>query len=149
MRPGEVIEAVPLAQFRLEIDIVPIAEQLIGLLLIWTVRALDLSIQLRRTALDRGVADTLVFDMPIVSLLEMSREYRHIYKPWPAWDAGAPAARRCPSTPVESMYGRCMAWASNSPLSPQMIRLRIVVEICSNPITATRMMRIIAAARSY
>jgi hypothetical protein len=44
VRPREVIEAFPLAQFGFEIDIVLVGQQLVELFLIGTMRAFDLTI---------------------------------------------------------------------------------------------------------
>lgn len=45
MRHGKVIEAFPLIQFGAEIDVVLVAEKLVELLLIGSLRAFDLPIQ--------------------------------------------------------------------------------------------------------
>ena len=47
MGPGEVVEALPLGQFGLQIDVTIIAEELVELLLIGSVRSLDFSVGLR------------------------------------------------------------------------------------------------------
>ncbi len=51
MRPGEVVEALPLLELGLEVDVAFGAEKLGELLLIRPVRALDLAIELGRAGL--------------------------------------------------------------------------------------------------
>ncbi len=71
MRSGEVVEALPLIEFRLQIDVALIAEQLVEFLAVWPVRAFDLAVQLRRAAPDVVVTDALVLDMPVGLRLEL------------------------------------------------------------------------------
>ena len=47
VRPGEIVEAFPLGQFCLEIDVVLVSQQLIELFLIGTMGALDFAVELR------------------------------------------------------------------------------------------------------
>lgn len=65
MWPGEVVEAFPFIEFCLEIDVAFVAEQLVEFLLIRSVRAFDLAVQLRRAAPDVGVSYALILDMPV------------------------------------------------------------------------------------
>ena len=48
-----------------EIDIILVSEELVELLLVGAMRPLDLAVQLRRSRLDVGVADTAVFDVSV------------------------------------------------------------------------------------
>ena len=70
MRPGEVIEALPLGKFLFQIDVAFVGEQLVELLFVGSMRSLDLSVELRRAWLDVGVANALVLDMPVEPGLE-------------------------------------------------------------------------------
>ena len=71
VRSGEVVEALPLGQFRFQIDVALVGEQLVELLAVGPVRSLDLSVEVRRARLDVGVADALVLDMPVEPGLEL------------------------------------------------------------------------------
>ena len=65
VRAGEVVEALPLLELGLEVDVAFGAEKLGELLLIRPVRAFDLAIELGRAGLDVGVPDALVLDVPV------------------------------------------------------------------------------------
>ena len=71
MWPCEVIEAFPFIEFGFQIDVSFVAEQLVEFLLIGSVRAFNLAVQLRRAALDIGMADAVVLDMPVELRLEL------------------------------------------------------------------------------
>ena len=71
MRPVEVVEPLPFAQFCFEIDVSFIAEQLVEFLAVRSVRSLDLAIQLRRAAFDIGVPDAEILDVPVEFGLEL------------------------------------------------------------------------------
>ena len=70
MGSGEIVEAFPFSQLLVKIDIISVSKQLVDFLLICPVRAFDLAIQLRRTSLDIGMADALIFDVPMEPGLE-------------------------------------------------------------------------------
>lgn len=59
VRPGEVVELLPLGEPCAKVDIVGVGEELIELLLVRSVRSLDLAVQLRRRGFDIGVANAL------------------------------------------------------------------------------------------
>jgi hypothetical protein len=69
MRPGEVVEAFPLAQFGFEIDIILVGQELVEFLLIGPMRAFDFAVELRRCRFV-CVPDALVLDMPVEFGLE-------------------------------------------------------------------------------
>ena len=71
VRPVEVVEPLPFAQFCFEIDVSFVAEQLIKFLAVRSVRSLDFSIQLRRAAFDIGVAYAEILDVPVELCLEL------------------------------------------------------------------------------
>lgn len=60
MRPAKVVETLPFVEFGLQIDVAFVAEELVAFLLIRSVRTFHLAVQLRRAALDVGMADALV-----------------------------------------------------------------------------------------
>src|SRR5215470_1049531 len=66
-----VVEGLPLGESRREIDVVRVAQELVELLLIGAMRALDLAVELRRAGLDVHVPDTLVGEMPVEEGLEL------------------------------------------------------------------------------
>src|SRR5262245_31535252 len=70
MGSGKVVEALPLGEFLLQIDVAFVGEQLVELLFVGSVRSLDLSVELWRTWLDVGVANAFVLDMPVEPGLE-------------------------------------------------------------------------------
>ena len=70
MRSVEVVKALPFVQFRFEIGIAFVAEETVKLLAARAVRSLDLTVELGRAALDIGVADTQILDMPMELRLE-------------------------------------------------------------------------------
>jgi hypothetical protein len=74
VRPGEVVELLPLGEPCAKIDIVGVGEELIELLLICSMRPLDLAVQLRRRRFDVGVANAEVLNMP----MELSLEFMTI-----------------------------------------------------------------------
>ena len=74
MRPGEVVELLPFGEPCAKVDIVGVSEELIELLLIRSVRSLDLAVQLRRRGFDVGVANAQVLNMP----MELSLEFMTI-----------------------------------------------------------------------
>ena len=65
MGPTEIVEALPLGQPLLQIDIALVAQELIELLLIRAMGALDLPVQLWGTGLDVDVLDALVREVPM------------------------------------------------------------------------------------
>lgn len=71
MRSVEVVEALPFIEFSLQIDVPFVAEQLIKFLLIRAVRSFHFATQLRGTALDVGMTNTEVLDMPVELGLEL------------------------------------------------------------------------------
>ncbi len=71
MRSMEVVKAFPFVQFRFEIDIAFVAEELVELLAVRAVRSFDLSVELGRPALDVGVADAQILEMPMEFRLEL------------------------------------------------------------------------------
>jgi hypothetical protein len=58
-------------EFCHQIDVAFVAKQLVESLLIRPVRAFDLTVQLRRAALDVGVADAVVLYLPVELRLEL------------------------------------------------------------------------------
>lgn len=70
VRSVEVVEAFPFARLCFEIDIAFVAEQLVELLPIRPVSPFHLTVQLRRAALDVGMADAKILDMPMEFGLE-------------------------------------------------------------------------------
>ena len=71
VRLGEVIEALPFVEFGIQIDIVGIAEQLVELLLVRSMRALDLSVQLGRAGFKVVMAGSFVCKIPVELRLEL------------------------------------------------------------------------------
>ena len=71
MRSSEVVEALPFVQFRLQIDIAFIAEELIKFLLVGSVGSLNFAIELWRAPLDVGMSNALVLYMPLEFGLEL------------------------------------------------------------------------------
>ena len=67
---SKVVEALPFVEFSLQINVVFVAEKLIELLLIGTVRSFDFTIELRSAPFDVGVPDPEIFDMPMEFGLE-------------------------------------------------------------------------------
>ncbi len=47
MGSGEIVEALPVGELFLEIDIIPVGEELVELLLVRAMRTLDLAVELR------------------------------------------------------------------------------------------------------
>ena len=70
MGPIEVVEALPLGQPWLQIDITLVAQELIELLLNRAMGALDLPVQLWGAELDVDVLDALVREVPMKQRLE-------------------------------------------------------------------------------
>ena len=68
---SEVIEAFPFVEFSLQINVAFVAEKLIELLLIGTVRSFDFAIELRGAPFNVGVPDPEIFDMPMEFGLEL------------------------------------------------------------------------------
>ena len=68
---SKVVEAFPFVEFSLQINVAFVAEKLIELLLIGTVRSFDFTIELRSAPFDVGVPDPEVFDMPVKLGLEL------------------------------------------------------------------------------
>ena len=66
-----VVEVLPLGQLLLEIHVVSIRKQLIELVLVGSVGALDLSVQLRSSRFDVDVFHTQVRDVPVEERLEL------------------------------------------------------------------------------
>ena len=71
MRPIEVVEALPLGQPLLQIDIALVAQELIKLLLIRAMGALDFPVQLWGAGLDVDVLDAVVREVPMKQRLEL------------------------------------------------------------------------------
>ena len=71
VRSSKVVEAFPFVEFSLQINVAFVAEKLIELLLIGTVRSFDFTIELRSAPFDVGVPDPEVFDMPMEFGLEL------------------------------------------------------------------------------
>jgi len=71
MGPVEVVEPFPFRPFCLEIDGTFIAEKLVEILAVSSVRSLDFAVQLRCSASDIGVADTNILDVPVKLCLEL------------------------------------------------------------------------------
>ena len=71
MWSSEIVEALPLVELRLQIDVALVAEQLVELLLVRAMRTLDLAVQLRGASSDVRVADALVLDVPVELRLEL------------------------------------------------------------------------------
>jgi len=71
MRPGKVIEAFPFGEFRFEIDVILVCEELVELLLVRAMLALDLAVELGRSRFDVDMADAEVLDMPMKLGLEL------------------------------------------------------------------------------
>ena len=69
--PSEVVEAFPVSECFVEIDIVHLVEKRVELLLIGAVRAFDFTVQLRRTRFDIDVPHAFVFDVPVKLGLEL------------------------------------------------------------------------------
>ena len=60
---SKVVEALPFVAFSLQINVAFVAEKLIELLLIGTVRSFDFAIELRGAPFDVGLPDPEIFDM--------------------------------------------------------------------------------------
>ena len=71
MRSVEIVEAFPFVQLGFEFDIAFVAELLTEFLSIRPMRAFHFAVQLGRTALDVGVADAKILDMPMELRLEL------------------------------------------------------------------------------
>ena len=71
VRSGEVVKPFPFVEFGLEIDVTFVAEKLIELLLIRSVRSFDFAVELRCAAFDVGVPDPEIFDMSMELGLEL------------------------------------------------------------------------------
>ncbi len=61
----EIVEPLPYCQFLFEIHVVAVAEQLIELVLVGSMRPLDLAVELRSTWLDVDMLHAQVCDMPM------------------------------------------------------------------------------------
>src|SRR2546426_12813659 len=70
MGPREIVEALPLLELLAEVNLVGVAEQLVELGGIRSVRALDLPVQARRAWLDVSVLDPNILDVPVKPCLE-------------------------------------------------------------------------------
>ena len=70
VRSSKVVEALPFVEFSLQVNVAFVAEKLIELLLIGTVRSLDFTIELRSVPFDVDVPDPEIFDMPMEFGLE-------------------------------------------------------------------------------
>ena len=70
LRPGEVVERFPLGEPCAKADIVDVGEELIELLLIRSVRSLDLAVQLWRRGFDVGMTNAEILDMSMELSLE-------------------------------------------------------------------------------
>ena len=71
MGSSKVVEALPFVEFSLQINVAFVAEKLIELLLIGTVRSFDFAIELRGAPFNVGVPDPEIFDMPMEFGLEL------------------------------------------------------------------------------
>ena len=71
VRSVEVVEALPFAQLGLEIHVAPVPEQLAELLPVRAVRSLYLAVELRCAALDEGMADAQILNVPMELRLEL------------------------------------------------------------------------------
>ena len=71
MRPVVIVEPLPGRELLLEIHVVAIGEQLIELVLIGSVRSLDLAVQLRCARLDVDVFHAQVCHVPVKERLEL------------------------------------------------------------------------------
>ena len=71
MRSIVIVEAFPGSQLLPEIDVVAIGEQLIKLLLVGSMRPLDLAVELRSTWFDVYMLHAQVCDMPMEERLEL------------------------------------------------------------------------------
>ena len=71
VRSSKVVETFPFVEFSLQIHVAFVAEKLIELLLIGTVRSFDFTIELRSAPFDVGVPDPEIFDMPMEFGLEL------------------------------------------------------------------------------
>ena len=65
VRSSKVVDALPFVEFSLQIDVTFVAEKLVELLLIGTVRSFDFTIELRGAPFDVGVPDPEIFYMPM------------------------------------------------------------------------------------
>jgi len=70
VRSGEVVELLPFGEPSSKVTVIGVGEELIELLLIGSMRALDLAVKLRRSGFDIGMANAEVFDMPMELGLE-------------------------------------------------------------------------------
>ena len=66
-----VVEVLPFGQALPKIHVVGVAEELVELLLIRAVRALDLAVELRGAGLDVDVSDALIGEVPVEQCLEL------------------------------------------------------------------------------
>ena len=71
MWPIEVVEVLPLGKLGFEIDVVFVRQELVKLLLVRAMGTLDLAVELWGSALDVGMADALILDMPVELGLEL------------------------------------------------------------------------------
>ena len=74
MGPGRavvIVETLPHSQLLIEIHVIAIREQLVVLVLVSSVRAFDLAVELRRAWLDVDVLQTQVSDVPVKERLEL------------------------------------------------------------------------------
>ena len=85
MRPVEIIKVFPFIEFCNKIDVTFVAEQLVKLLLIWSMRAFDFSIELRRAFSDISMSDSKVFNMPMEFRLEFMTIIRSDFSD-PEWE---------------------------------------------------------------
>ncbi len=67
---SEIIKLLPLIQFLVQVYIVLVTQQLIELLLVGAVGALDLAVELRCPRFDIRMSDTQIFNMPMELRLE-------------------------------------------------------------------------------
>ena len=68
---GEVVEAFPFIEFCFKINVAFIAQKLIEFLLVGSMRALNFAFELWGAALDVGMPDAEIFDMPVAFGLEL------------------------------------------------------------------------------
>ena len=67
----EVVKVLPFDQLGFEIDIAFVAEQLVELLTVRSVRPFDFTVELRCAALDIGMANAQILDVPVELCLEL------------------------------------------------------------------------------
>ena len=72
----EIVELLPGSELLVQIDIIGVRQQLVELLLVGSMRSLDLAIQLRGSRFDVYVPDTLVLHVPMEAGLPLMSAIR-------------------------------------------------------------------------